>query len=415
MKKLFLFAQSFPYGKAEAYLETEIQYYDKFDEAHVFSLSVKKNDKRRNVLAGKDVYFHTIYFDKMNSYLLRGVLLLFNTLFYKELANLMKSGKFSFKTLYELAIFIVRAKKEKNEVEKIIEKENIVNPDDEIVLYTYRFNYSSLLVGELNLNCKKVKRVARAHGIDLYEYRNKYDWLPLREYILDKLDRLILISKEGQDYISNRYTKYKNKYVLSYLGTKTLPYREIYKGEPLRVVSVSHVVHVKRVSLIFKGLNKASKTHKIEWTHYGSGEKFDEIRKLAKFSNNNLKVSLRGHVENTIVLREFAEREYDVFINLSTTEGLPVSIMEAMSVGIPVIATDVGGTSEIVINKYNGILLDKEIDEDDVAQAVNEMFNLTPLEYKKYRYNARTIWKNNFSSESNYQKLTDNLLNFLKD
>ena len=38
----------------------------------------------------------------------------------------------------------------------------------------------------------------------------------------------------------------------------------------------------------------------------------------------------------------------DLFINTSSSEGVPVSIMEALSVGIPIIATDVGGTKEIV-------------------------------------------------------------------
>ena len=38
----------------------------------------------------------------------------------------------------------------------------------------------------------------------------------------------------------------------------------------------------------------------------------------------------------------------DIFINLSASEGIPVSIMDAISFGIPCIATNVGGTGEIV-------------------------------------------------------------------
>jgi len=44
------------------------------------------------------------------------------------------------------------------------------------------------------------------------------------------------------------------------------------------------------------------------------------------------------------VLNYYASNPVDVFINTSSSEGLPVSIMEAMSFGIPVIATNVGGT-----------------------------------------------------------------------
>ncbi len=47
----------------------------------------------------------------------------------------------------------------------------------------------------------------------------------------------------------------------------------------------------------------------------------------------------------------FKENSVDLFINASITEGTPVSIMEAISCGIPIIATDVGGNPEIVSEK----------------------------------------------------------------
>lgn len=52
----------------------------------------------------------------------------------------------------------------------------------------------------------------------------------------------------------------------------------------------------------------------------------------------------------------YSEHPVDVFINLSTNEGVPVSIMEAISFDIPIVATDVGGTSEIVTDE-TGILV----------------------------------------------------------
>ncbi|MFR4320263.1 MAG: glycosyltransferase [Blautia massiliensis (ex Durand et al. 2017)] len=44
-------------------------------------------------------------------------------------------------------------------------------------------------------------------------------------------------------------------------------------------------------------------------------------------------------------------------MNVSSSEGIPVSIMEATSFGIPGIATDAGGTKEIIRDKENGVLL----------------------------------------------------------
>ena len=58
--------------------------------------------------------------------------------------------------------------------------------------------------------------------------------------------------------------------------------------------------------------------------------------------------------------------EIDLFVNLSTIEGVPVSIMEAQSSGIPVLATDVGSSKEIV-DDDNGFLIPKDF-EMNLAQ-----------------------------------------------
>jgi glycosyltransferase involved in cell wall biosynthesis len=50
----------------------------------------------------------------------------------------------------------------------------------------------------------------------------------------------------------------------------------------------------------------------------------------------------------------------DIFVNPSYSEGLPSSVMEAASIGLPIIATDVGGTKEIIINSKTGILIEPE-------------------------------------------------------
>ena len=51
----------------------------------------------------------------------------------------------------------------------------------------------------------------------------------------------------------------------------------------------------------------------------------------------------------------------DAFILPSYNEGLPISILEAMSYDLPVISTSVGGIPEVVINNYNGYLFQPEI------------------------------------------------------
>ncbi|MDD0858820.1 glycosyltransferase [Arthrobacter alpinus] len=75
----------------------------------------------------------------------------------------------------------------------------------------------------------------------------------------------------------------------------------------------------------------------------------DDLRRIAsEVEREDLVIELKGAVANDEVLNFYRNHEISVFINVSTSEGVPVSIMEAISFDIPVVATSVGGTPEIV-------------------------------------------------------------------
>lgn len=73
-----------------------------------------------------------------------------------------------------------------------------------------------------------------------------------------------------------------------------------------------------------------------------------------------------------------------MFINVSSSEGLPVSIMEACSFGIPIIATNVGGTAEIVQAGVNGILLKEQFETEVLKQAILRFAGMERQEYDGY-------------------------------
>lgn len=75
----------------------------------------------------------------------------------------------------------------------------------------------------------------------------------------------------------------------------------------------------------------------------------DEIKKMAKDKlRDNIQYEFKGNVSNTELMKQYQDKNYYVFVNVSSSEGIPVSIMEATSFGIPCIATDAGGTKEII-------------------------------------------------------------------
>lgn len=64
----------------------------------------------------------------------------------------------------------------------------------------------------------------------------------------------------------------------------------------------------------------------------------------------------------------------DVFVFSSRSEGIPLALLEAMYMEVPVVATDVGGISEIIMHNQNGILV-KPGNTDSLSLAVTELLN----------------------------------------
>lgn len=150
---------------------------------------------------------------------------------------------------------------------------------------------------------------------------------------------------------------------------------------------------------------------KIEWIHFGGGEKEDEIKKLAiEKLKGNISFIFKGMVPNQAVLEYYRNTDVDLFINLSESEGIPVSIMEAMSFGIPCIATDVGGTREIVKDCYNGWLMNDGYSTLDVVSAILQ-YNSLPMEGRmELRSYARNYWNEHYNADKNYRSFVKELI-----
>ena len=103
--------------------------------------------------------------------------------------------------------------------------------------------------------------------------------------------------------------------------------------------------------------------------HYGDGPQLEEARAACSLLTHST-AKFAGALPNDALLGEYAAKHFDVFVNVSSSEGLPLSIMEACGFGIPVIATDVGGTHEIVSDGVNGFLLPSDCGPEDVAAAI---------------------------------------------
>ena len=252
---------------------------------------------------------------------------------------------------------------------------------------------STLLKGRIHL-------VSRFHGEgDLWE--EKYGgFQPLRTEISASLDKAVFISRHGESYFKRRYPKTST--AVFPLGSKDYGLQKPNPNDGVfRVVSCSTVYPLKRVPLIFEALNNFTDLP-IEWTHIGSGTHFDMLQeKIKNEQRNHLQVNLLGMMSHDEVMNYYKNHHFDLFVNMSTSEGVPVSIMEAMSFGIPILATDVGSTSEEV-DPCVGELLTPNPTIEEIICAIRKILRST--------YTPREFWINHYNAEMNYSAFADMLV-----
>ena len=178
----------------------------------------------------------------------------------------------------------------------------------------------------------------------------------------------------------------------------------------MTIVSCSWCTEVKRIDLIINTLSKI-KNKRIRWIHFGDGYLYESLKALAKkVLPPNIEYAFKGAVANVEILDFYKNNSIDVFLNVSASEGIPVSIMEVQSFGIPVIATDVGGVKEIITHGENGYLIQKNFCIDELVAHIEE-FIIMPVDKKiNLRKVARTMWQNKYSASYNYTRIFEKII-----
>ena len=400
--RLYLFTEKFPYGKHETFLENELPFLsEKFEQIIIISL-YKQNDLRK-MPHNVDIWQAILAFNPKNKkkLLLSGIfnfspfLFAIKEFFYKKVySDKNRIWNFFTSLLMFRAIFA-----NKKLWQRLF---NEIKEEDK--LYFYWGDKSALIIPFLKKNIEN-KIYVRFHGSDLYEKAKGY--IPFRKYLLPEIDRLIPISENGKDYLMDNYSYVDSKKIfVSRLGVFDNGLNANKKdGKVFHLLSCSNVIPLKRIHLIIEALRLID--FKIRWTHIGTGKLYDEITNTVKLLPANVNVNLLGLLCNREVLDYYRQNHIDLFINVSESEGVPVSIMEALSFGVPTIATNVGGTSEIVDNNV-GKLLDVNVSAQEIANSIKLFATTDPFLFRK---NARDRWNERSNAEKNYREFTEFLCN----
>lgn len=455
MKVLLFLTDRFPYGKGEAFIENEIEYIaHAFDKVYIMPVGLTVNVKEQrglpvNITVLPPANTRDLYENGRPSKLQRvvwglknmvwwSIKTLFSSDFREEIRGLKKQAKLNVATFKAVIRTIAPVLRNEVHFKKELSKINL-SGEDEIYIYSYWVNGLILkmdgILGSLYEKSNAVTKsggiklvFSRAHRHDLYDDARECGYIPLKDKVIDGIDRLYLISEDGIEYITEKNEKNKHKYRLSFLGTKDYlegegkqEYIERAEGEDkgraeekvLKIVSCSFVIPVKRIERIIESLSLVEGIS-IEWTHFGGGQDLEKMKKYGeeKLScKNNIEYNFAGYINNVDLMKYYKNNRVDLFLNVSENEGIPVSIMEAMSFGIPIIATAVGGTKEAIAPGENGYLLDRDFDNNTLAKLIVEYGEKTREDKESFRLASRNLWEERFSAKNNYRDFVRDIFN----
>ncbi len=389
-KNLVLFTEAYPFYNSETFLETEIKYLAK-EFSKIYIIPNTSSTFIREIPENVEVVTQFLKEDSYN----RNETIIHNKWYILNilLKELFSGHLFNSEVNYQISS-LIRMFSKSQELEYWLKNENLLNS----TFYSYWFNNWSTVLAILKSKGIIKKFIARAHGFDLYEDRSKYGFISFRKFQLKWIDNLFLISEDGLHYLSDKYPKYKNKLIVSKLGTKDLGQNIESSKNEVVVLSVSNIIPIKRLHLLVDALSKVNA--KVKWIHFGDGVLMDDIKTKANKLPKNIYYEINGKRPNKDILEFLKNESVDIFANVSKSEGIPVSIMEAISFGIPIFATDAGGTREIV-NDITGKLFKNNFDVNELANEIDN-FKGSYYDSKEFRNSIREFWKQNFSAETNY-------------
>jgi colanic acid/amylovoran biosynthesis glycosyltransferase len=332
-------------------------------------------------------------------YLTRRTMALFGD--YKN-PNLKNPLKYGINFVKGLLRSITHYKKFKQVFETMVGKKNVI-------IYHY-WSHQTLWLS--NYIQKKVGlnalRISRAHGYDVFPCRTN---MPLRICAWNSMDRIFPVSHAGELVIRNLVNP-KVIVEVSRLGvsnqSKNVDVRIEIKA--LRLVVIAYFNPVKRLHLIVESIKSVDFPCEIYFI--GDGPEKNMLQCAASSIPRHHKVAFLGKISNENLIGKLLEITPDLLVSSSSSEGVPVSMMEALSCGIPIASSNVGGVSDIV-NSQNGWLLCADAELYKI-QLVKVLSNLLVESYESRLSRSMSCiqqYNQKWNSKKNFEEFVDRISN----
>lgn len=214
----------------------------------------------------------------------------------------------------------------------------------------------------------------------------------IEKLVIKKVDKVIVVSQERYNFYISKYPNKYNKIVFipplvdnkKFFCRKDKQFLRTKYGlskDDIVLIYIGRIVEEKNIDLIVKSikkLNKMKNGKKLKLLLVGNGtfkEKIEDMINDEKIKNiflmNEMSHNLIPEIINCA----------NIFILVSSFEGTPISVLEALSCGIPVIASKVGDLPKLIFNGVNGYLINN-FSELELINAINYIIKINPEPYK---------------------------------
>lgn len=197
-------------------------------------------------------------------------------------------------------------------------------------------------------------------------------------WILSRQSVVVVLSQSWADYVHSISPEAKVQILPNYVPLPELSTTPEAVGSKVKLLFLGLVGMRKGVYDLLPAFKEASQSSSdLELTIGGNGE-VDRAQALAGELGVADQVRFAGWVSGDDKVRLL--RDADIYVLPSYNEGLPVSILEAMSWGVPVISTRVGGIPELISHGQDGMLIEAG-DRDALAAAILHLAASAPVRH----------------------------------
>jgi glycosyltransferase involved in cell wall biosynthesis len=418
-KYLYLIVTDYPYGIGEPFLEIELKEIAiKFEKVYIIipeAHKVNHHVKRYRIPHNTELIEFSTSVGLLGKIKTLFKVLSKPVLLEREFVTCYYGQKFTLHHLKTLLGFLAMAESFGGNLNKLLRLHG--HAPNEVSLYSYWLFYPTAALSSLKEKNAQYRVISRVHGWDCFFERSTDYYLPLRPWIAKTIDGIYAISEIGKVYLQAKLGhRFNHKIYRSYLGVEDLPHPNIRVSGTgkLHIVSIAFIDPVKQLNRIVDALAIVNNIN-VKWTHIGNSPNDDPwLRNYAieKLGNKaNIEFLFKGELTKSQVFGFLKNEHPDLLICTSKSEGLPVSMMEAMGHGIGVLSVDVGGVSEIVKDGFNGALIPLDARPETIAEDLVNWSNLSTDSRIDRGMNAYQTYIDYFSAKKNFTKFIEEALN----